>query len=173
MRKFTQRALVVGTALAVAGVAGAAYASWTASGNGFGGAKADTVKPLVVESADTSNLTPLFPGGTGDVVIKVTNPNQFAVDIHSVKWNLSDGVQTTSAGTCGNNGVYFGDYSAAGSSGNGGLISGLDLNVAAKSDATFTLHKAVKMLEGTGDECQGATFSMKLTVNGVSVAPAN
>ncbi|HEY0533632.1 MAG TPA: hypothetical protein VGD29_18755 [Actinoplanes sp.] len=87
-------------------------------------------------------------------------------------WNLSDGVQTTSAGTCGDNGVYFGDY-ATSSTGNGGLISGLDVNVAAKSDATFTLHKAVKMLEGTGDERQGATFGMKLTAKGVSVAPSN
>jgi hypothetical protein len=144
VRKFTQRALIVGTALAVAGVAGAAYASWTASGNGLGGAKADTVKPLTVESATTADQATLFPGGTGDVVIKVTNPNQFAVDVHSVQWNLSDGVQTTSAGTCSNNGVYFGDY-ATSLTGDGGLISGLDLNVAAKSDATFTLHKAVKM----------------------------
>ncbi|MEV6844781.1 hypothetical protein [Actinoplanes sp. NPDC051411] len=172
MRKSVKRAVVIGTTLAVAGVAGAAYASWTASGNGLGGAKADTVKPLTVESATTADQATLFPGGTGDVVIKVTNPNQFAVDIHSVQWKQSDGVQTTSAGSCGNNGVYFGDY-ATSTSGNGGLISGLDLKVGANGDATFTLPKAVKMLEGTGDECQGATFSMKLTVNGVSVAPSN
>jgi hypothetical protein len=46
-------------------VAGGAYASWTASGNGLGGAKADTGKPLIVESATTDAETPLFPGGTG------------------------------------------------------------------------------------------------------------
>jgi hypothetical protein len=171
MRKFAKRALVVGTALAVAGVAGAAYASWTASGNGFGAAQADTAKDLVV-TGTSADQTPLFPGGTGDAVITIANPNRYAVDITSVKWNLSDGVQTTSAGTCGNNGVYFGDYGTS-ATGNGGLISGLDLKVGAGATETFTLSNAVKMLDSVGDECQGATFSMKLKVNGVSVAPSN
>jgi hypothetical protein len=90
-----------------------------------------------------------------------------------VQWNLSDGVQTTSAGSCGTaNGVYFGDYATT-STGNGGLISGLDLAVGGGATETFTLPKAVKMIESTGDACRGATFSMKLTVNGVSVAPSN
>jgi hypothetical protein len=93
VRTFTESAL-----------AGAAYASWTSSGTGIGtgigigigAARADTVKPLVVEPATTDAETPLF---RGDTVIKVTDISRFAVDINSVKSKLGDGSCGTTAFT--------------------------------------------------------------------------
>ncbi|MFI6076061.1 hypothetical protein ACIA5C_31380 [Actinoplanes sp. NPDC051343] len=169
MRKSVKRAVVIGTTLAVAGVAGAAWASWVAGGDGTASAQAGTASELTTNVVTTDAT--LFPGVTGDSTISINNPNPYPVKVTSIVWNPSDGVQATPVAgkTCGNTGVYFGDFSQN-NIGTNGVLSGLDLEIAKGDSAQFTLPKTVHMINNSEDGCQGATFSIKVHVSGVSNA---
>jgi hypothetical protein len=93
MRKSVKRAVVIGTTLAVAGVAGAAWASWVASGDGTASAQAGTASELTTNVVTTDAT--LFPGVTGDSTISINNPNPYPVKVTSIVWHPSDGVQAT------------------------------------------------------------------------------
>ena len=70
-------------AMVVAG--GATFGSWAVgsdAGNGY--AKAVTAQNLTLSDASASTVADLYPGGSGAVKIKVTNPNSFAVTITGV-----------------------------------------------------------------------------------------
>ena len=58
----------------------AASAYWTAAGSGTGSAGTDAMSIAVSATTGTPG-TPLLPGGTGDVSLKVNNPNSFAVTL--------------------------------------------------------------------------------------------
>ena len=169
MRKSVKRAVVIGTTLAVAGVASAAWASWLANGDGAAYAKAGTAQVLTTNVVTTDAT--LYPGVTGDSVISINNPSPYPVEITTVTWNPSDGVQATpvAGSTCNNTGVYFGDFSQN-NIGSGGVLSNLHLDIDANSSAEFVLPKTVHMINNSEDGCQGATFSIKVHVTGESDA---
>ncbi|MBM2619101.1 hypothetical protein JIG36_26445 [Actinoplanes sp. LDG1-06] len=169
MRKSTKRVVVIATTLAVAGGASAAWASWLANGTGTAAAKAGTAQELVVTSATPD--ASLFPETVGNAWVTIENPNPYAVSVDKLTWKPSDGVQTvaTVAGSvCGNNGVYFGDFSTS-TIGSGGVLSGLDLYVPGGESKSFELKKAVRMINNAENGCQGATFSIPLKATGESV----
>ena len=56
--------------------AGSAYGYLTTHGSGTGSVGIGTMKTVTMATAGTPS-TPLMPGGTGDVVFSVTNPNNF------------------------------------------------------------------------------------------------
>ena len=112
----------------------------------------------------------LYPGATGDAYIKIENPNRYPVKVDTIRWNPADGAKATGGiGECVNTGLYFGEYGNGGN-GNGGTLSGLALTVGAKATESFTLANAVHMINAVQDGCQGATFSLKVTVSGASAA---
>jgi hypothetical protein len=169
MRKSVKRAVVIGTTLAVAGIASAAWADWLANGDGNAYASAGTAQVLTTNVVTTDAT--LYPGVTGDSTISINNPNPYPVKITRIEWNPSDGVQATpvAGSTCNNTGVYFGDFSTN-NIGSGGVLTGLDLEVGKGTSAQFTLPKTVHMINGSEDGCQGATFSIKVHVTGASNA---
>lgn len=169
MRKSVKRAIVIGTTLAVAGTATAAYAAWNATGKGNAYAQAGSAQELQITQATTSAT--LYPGATGDAYIQVKNPNSYPVEISTIAWLPSDGVQATpvAGSTCNNTGVYFGDFSKS-TIGSNGVLSGLKLGLGAGETKTFTLSQAVRMINNSEDGCQGATFSIPVKVTGASAA---
>ncbi len=156
MRLFTsvvRRLGVMGTvATAVVAVAaGTAAAYWITTGTGTATAQAGTAQnPTTSAVAVTSGL--LVPGGSGDVFIKVNNPNAYAVRLTAVTGN---GTITAAggSGTCTTTAVTF--ASQAPTSNN---------TIAAGGSATFTFSGAVAMGSNPDNGCQGATFTIPVTV---------
>lgn len=69
-------------ALILATGGGAAYAYFTSSGHGSGQASvASGDQNITISTASVGNATALYPGGTGDLVATVTNPNGAAVTV--------------------------------------------------------------------------------------------
>src|SRR5947208_2613864 len=76
--------------LLVGGLAGAAFAYWTTGGGGSGSASTDSVQPVVVTAfvgGDAPSST-LLPGGpAADVILRLSNPNNYAVVLMTVARN--------------------------------------------------------------------------------------
>lgn len=170
MRKSVKRGIVLGAVLAVTAGAGAAWAAWTVYGTGNAYAQADKVVALELVAATTDAT--LYPGATGDAVIKVKNPNRFPVAVTNVTWKPSDGVRSSGGiGFCSNTGVSFGDFSTSPMGSNGMLAgarlmaaAGGQLKVGGGETVQFTLSNAVRMINNVDNGCQGATFSIPVSV---------
>ena len=150
-KKLTAGALFLGVALA----SGVAFAAWTATGSGNGYAQAKTAVALTTVDVSASTTAQLYPGGTGDVLIKITNPNPYAVTVTGV---AAGGAITSDKGaTC--NGATGVTYTAPTSP---------SLAVPAGSSAQFTLTGAVAMSNASNNACQGAIFTIPVTLTGTS-----
>jgi hypothetical protein len=136
---------------------GVIVAAWSTSGSGNGYAKAGTASALVVGDASASTSGDLYPGGSGAVKLKVTNPNPFAVRITTVA-KQAGGVITSDKGAACNasTGVTFTDQ------------TGQALDLAGGATSTFTLAGAVSMSNASDNTCQGAIFSIPVDVTGAS-----
>src|SRR2546430_16192082 len=139
---------VVGTAATavVALAAGTAAAYWLTTGSGPATAQAGTAQnPTTTAVAVTSGL--LLPGGTGDVFIRVNNPNGYAVKVIAV---TGAGAITASGGTgtCTNTAVTFTNQSPT--SGN---------TTAANGNATFLYARAEPMGTNPDPGSQNASFT--------------
>lgn len=170
MRKSVKRSIVVVTSIATSAIAVAAFGSWLANGSGSSYAEAGTAKQLVITEAYTDAT--LYPGATGDAYIKIENPNSYPVEVKNITWTPSDGVTASTVATgstCGNTGVYFGDFSN-GPIGTNGVLSGLKLDLAGGQTKTFKLDDAVHMINNSENGCQGAVFSIPVKVTGESNA---
>jgi hypothetical protein len=132
--------------------AGVAYAAWTASGTGSGYAKAGTAQELTTDTvAVTSGL--LAPGLTGNVFVKITNPNTYAVQVTDVD---RTGAITSGDATCdASDSVTFTDQN-------------ITQNIAAGATTTVTLTNAVSMSNASVNACQGKTFTIPVTLTGAS-----
>jgi hypothetical protein len=133
--------------------AGIAFAAWTAGGSGNGYAKAGTVGALTTVDASGSTTAQLYPGGTGDVKISVSNPNAFPVTVTAVSGNGTI-TSDVSACTTGGTGVTFTDTSS------------LSLVAAASTTTTFTLANKASMSSSSVNACQGAIFTIPVTLTG-------
>lgn len=154
--RFAKR-VSAGTILVSLMIAGSiAFAAWTATGTGEGYAKATTAQALTTVDVSASTTATLYPGATGDVLIRINNPNPYAVRVTDV---AGSGTITSDAGAgCdASTGVTFTDQ------------SGLTLNVPAGSAATFTLTGAASMSNASANSCQGAVFTIPVTLSGNSV----
>ena len=148
------RALIVLIAGAGATVlaSGTAFAYWTTVGAGSGAASATTAAPLT--TAGVVSATGLYPGGTAQGSIVVTNPNPFAVSVGSA--TFAPAATTTSA--CVTTGVSFVAAPAP--------TPAAPLVVPAKG--TATLSYSVSMSTTSDDGCQGAAFTSSLSLSGTS-----
>jgi hypothetical protein len=146
--------LIALAALAAAlAAAGIAVAAWLSSGSGQPGVTAGTAlvptTSTVAGSAVTSGL--LTPGTSGTAVVTVTNPNPYKVKIVTIAPN---GTTTASGGTgtCTTTGVTF-------------TAQQPGVTLAANASTTLTLAGAVGMSTSSETGCQGATFTVPVTVS--------
>lgn len=153
LRRPGRRSAILALALGLLFAAGIAFAAWTATGTGSGYAKATTAQPLTTVDVSASVAATLYPGATGDVELRISNPNPYPVVVSDVTGN---GAITASDPACNVASVSFSDQ------------TGLSLNVPASNAATFTLSGAVQMSSAANDNCQGATFTIPVALTGSS-----
>jgi hypothetical protein len=151
-----RRSLVVALATLVAGVGvGIASATLTSTGSGTGIASTASMTNLSLLSTPGTPTTPLLPGGTGDVTFEVSNPNDAAVTITAVSPNGSITPSGGSGCTSSNDGVSF------------TAQTGLSIIVPAHAVAQLVdLPTSVSMTSGSFNGCQGASFSIPISVTG-------
>ena len=152
------RKVFVALAAIVALVAtGVIVAAWSTSGSGNGYAKAGTASALTIGDASAATVGDLYPGGTGSVKLKVTNPNPFAVRITTVAKQTGGVITSDKDAACNaSTGVTFTDQ------------TGLALDLAAGATTTFSLANAVSMSNASDNTCQGAIFTIPVDVTGAS-----
>jgi len=128
----------------------AASAYFTSTGSGSGAASTGTLQPVTATGAVASSFLP--DGSTRTVNLTVTNPNNFAVKLVSVTGN---GTITPDAGHagCSPTGVTFTDQ------------TGMSVSIPANaSNSPVALSGAAAMGVGSANACQGATFTIPVTV---------
>jgi len=159
MRKSLKRTLVVGVAVVATAGAGVAYAAWTASGTGSGYAKAGSAQAVTTADASGSVTSLLYPGGTADVLVEIKNPNPFPVSVTAV--SAGTGSIVASASGCTTTGVSF--------TAPGTLATAVTVP-ANGGDKVITLTGAAKMDNTSLDACQGASFTIPVSVTASSNA---
>ena len=144
---------LAGLTITVAG--GLTLGNWAVSGSGNAYAKATTASVLTLSDASAATTAQLYPGGSGDVKVKVTNPNAFDVTITGVTGN---GTVTSDKGAACNaaTGVTFTNQ------------ANLSLSLAAGATTTFTLTGAASMTNASDTTCQGAVFTVPVSVAATS-----
>jgi predicted ribosomally synthesized peptide with SipW-like signal peptide len=130
--------------------AGTAYAYFTSSASGSAAARAGSLLPVSIEAIAGTPGTPLLPGSTGDVTLTVNNPNTFDVTLVAVSGSGAITAVGNAACTA-DSGVTFNPPSGPGLLITPG-INHLDLAGAAAMSTTSSA------------SCQGATFSIPVTV---------
>ena len=154
------RKLAVAVIAAVCACVGLVYAQWTTNGSGNAYAKAGTAQALSTVDVSASTSATLYPGVSGDVLIKLDNPNPYTVTVTGISGN---GTITADAGHsgCTTTGVTFTNQ------------TGLTLTVPAKSGGVdgvlqTTLTGAASMSNASLNACQGATFTIPVSISGSS-----
>jgi hypothetical protein len=158
LRKRITRASVLTGVLLMAGVA---FAAWTASGTGTGYAKAVTAQALSTLDVSAQTSADLYPGGDGDVKLKISNPNAYPIEITDVSGEGAITTASDDAACDASTGVSFEDQSYSNGSG---------LDVPANGSATFTLSDAVSMSNASANACQGEVFEIPVSLSGQSDA---
>ena len=138
-------------AVTTVAAAGVTFGSWTISGSGNAYSKAVTSSNLTLSDASAFTVADLYPGASGNVKVRVTNPNAFAVTITTVTGTgaISSDVGATCDGT---SGMAFTDQ------------TGLSLALAGGATTTFTLTGAASMGAGSPTACIGAIFTIPVSV---------
>lgn len=156
-RSGRKKVIIVAAAAVLVMAVGVAYAAWTAGGSGSGYAKASTAQSLGTLDASASTSATLYPGATGDLKLQIDNPNPYPVRVTSVS---GAGTITSDKGAAcdASTGVTFTNQ------------SGLSLDVPASSSATFTLSGSVAMSNASDNSCQGAVFTVPVSLSGASNA---
>jgi hypothetical protein len=155
-KKLSRRAAALVAVIVVGGVAaGIGIAAWNITGTGSGYAKATTASTLTLGDASASTSADLYPGATGTVKLSVTNPNAFRIQITAV--TRTGAITSDKGANCtGSTGVTFADP------------SGLTHNVYAGATTTVTLANAVTMSNLSHNDCQGAVFTIPVSVTAIS-----
>ena len=156
MRFLSKRNIIAASMSLIAMVAvGFVYAAWTTNGSGSGYAKAGTSQALTTVDVSATTSASLYPGQSGDVKLQISNPNPYNVRVTAVAGN---GTITPDAGHsgCTTTGVTYTDQSS------------LTIDVSANSSTTTTLTGAASMSNSSLNACQGATFTIPVSLTGSS-----
>jgi len=147
--------VATGVIVGVAFVSNIAFAAWTSSGTGSGAAQAASAVALTTTAATTS--AQLFPGGSGDLKVTVKNDNGYPVRVTDV---TGSGTVTSDKGSAcdASTGVTFTDQ------------HGQALDVPANGTTSFTVAGAVHMSNASDTSCQGAVFTIPVSLVGASHA---
>jgi hypothetical protein len=155
MGSFSKRAAVIGVVL-VLGITGAvAWAVWTARGTGAATGKAGVALRIqTIASTGTGKL--LYPGGSGDLKIRVSNDNTFPVRVNTVvpKTPITADPDHNAMGcTVGATGVSVDEF-----------ITVSWTPIPAGQNVEFTMPNVVHMDNTSNDKCQGARFSVPVVL---------
>jgi hypothetical protein len=150
--------VTIGIFLAFALVGGVAFALWTSTANGSGGAKAITAVTVTVNAVTGS--ADLYPGGPAGIVsFTLTNSNPYAITFDKL---TAASVTAVTGGIGGSPACATTDLSVSTLP-----ITGLSLTVGANTtSATRTIAGVVSMNSSAPDACQGAVFAVSLTLTG-------
>lgn len=151
---------LIGGGFAVVALVGAglAYAAWTANGTGEGYAKAGSAQALTTNDVSATTVADLYPGTSGNVKVEINNPNPYPVRVTAIS---GDGTITPDSGHsgCSPTGVTFTDQ------------TGLTIDIPANGTQATTLNNAASMSNASANACQGATFTIPVSLTGASNAP--
>ena len=136
------------------------YAAWTSAGNGTGVAKASTAQALTTVTATAS--AGLYPGATAALSLQVSNPNPYPVTVTDVTGN---GTITADAShsTCGQDGTHPTGVTYTDQ-------HNLSIAVPANGTASVSVSNSVHMSNASDNSCQGATFTIPVSLTGASAA---
>ena len=152
VQRRVRRGVVAATAVGTGFVGiNAAAAYYTAAGTGAGGGTTTTMQSVAASGATVTG-TLLPDNSLHNVTLTVTNPNDYPVTLTGVS---GDGAITSNAGAACNSatGVTFTDQ------------TGLSQSIPGNSVATpITLNNAAKMDTSSDSSCQGATFTIPVTI---------
>jgi hypothetical protein len=151
------RLITAGIAILALGAVGLVYAAWTTNGSGSGYAKAGSSQALTTIDVSASTTADLYPGTDGDVVLEVSNPNPYPVRVTDVTGNGTI-TATGGAGACTTTGVSYTDQ------------HGLTIDIPASGSTQATLANAAHMSNASQTGCQGATFTIPVSLTGASNA---
>jgi hypothetical protein len=151
MQKLRRKLTLLGAVMALFLLGSVVFAAWLVTGEGNGAAQATTADDLVVSPGTTT--ADLYPGSDGDVELTIENPNAFDVTLSSI---AGDGAVTTGAAGCNTTGVTFTAPATTGQA----IAAGATLNL--------SLPNAASMSNASDNACQGATFSVPVTVSASS-----
>ena len=150
------------TAFLAVSIISVASAAWLANGDGSGYVKAGTSEDLGTVAATSSE--DLVPNTTADVVVSVTNPNPFAVDLTDIEQSTGAEITSNQSGCdASNHDVTFTDLTD--------ITAGTYVIPANSPGFEITLPNAVDMQEDSANECQSAVFTIPVDLEGVSVQP--
>jgi hypothetical protein len=137
--------------------AGIAFAVWSATGSGNGGAAATVAQGLTINATTpTGAAATLYPGGPPSAVyFTVSNPNPYAVVITNVTWGTPVSFNTTS---CPSSNITV-DANAP--------KTGLNIVVASGQTAGFSVPNVLDLSHSAPDGCQGVGFDVPMTISGV------
>lgn len=157
--RVSRKLAIVAAFLAVATLAGIAYAVWTATGTGSGNAKALTAVTVTI-NADTG-AADLYPGGpAGRVYFTLTNTNPYAVSFDTV---TAASVAGVSGGIGGSPACATTDLTVSTLP----LTGFTPVTVGANTtSATQSIPGVVAMNSSAPNACQGAVFAVSLTLTG-------
>ncbi len=150
MRRRTRLLVGAVAALTMGLGAGAAFAYFTSSGSGSGSASVGNLKPVTVVAVTGTPSTPLYPGSSGDVILKISNPNSVAVTLESVTGGPASITASGGIGICTTTGVTFNSQTP-----------GATLN---PGTTTLDLSGAASMSAASQNGCQKATFNIPVTI---------
>ncbi len=157
--------LVVAMVVAL-GLAGAALAYYTSTGSGSGGAQVGDAQALLI-SSDVAPGTALFPGGSGDVTVRVENPNTFKIHINQIALDTARGEGNSGfdASPAGCNLTSVPPALTFSTQDNGANGWDVDPKVGSTNGfREFDFANSVHMNVNAVNACQGATFTVYLTV---------
>jgi hypothetical protein len=148
-----QRAVLAGIVLSLL-ASGAAFGYWSTTGSGTGTAAASTPSPITLTPGTPAGL--LYPGGTADLAVTISNPNAYAVRVSQL---VRDGTQGTGGYAvdaahpgCGVSALSYTTQSNGGSG----------WTVPASGSLTLALTGALTLATSAANACQGATFQVYL-----------
>jgi hypothetical protein len=150
--------LLAATVVLVMGLGGgAAFAYFAVTGSGSGAASTDPPQSVTVLQTTGTVTNKLYPGGSGDLVVKLDNPNSYPVDIESVAAGTGTVIGSGGIGACTDTGVSASPQ------------TGLSISVA--SDASppnhpvpVVIRNGVSMSTSSDSGCQGATFQVPVVI---------
>jgi hypothetical protein len=149
-----KKLFVAGGLVAGMMASGIAWAAWTAEGTGNGYAKATTAQALTTDDVSATTVGQLYPGGSGDVKLTINNPNPYPVTVTSIS---GAGAITADTAGCTVTGVTFTDTTGT-------------WDVAANDETSVTLTGAASMSNDSDNACQGAVFTIPVSLSGASDA---
>ena len=163
-RTFSKRAIITSLFLGILLAGSVAFAWWTAGGSGSGYTKAETASALTTVNVAASTTAQLHPGGSSDVILRISNPNGYAVTVTGINQTAASSITSGNA-TCDNasgpytgNGVTFANQSGTWVVPASGTLDVTLTNAASMANTATTAN----------DSCQGQVFTIPVTLVGHS-----